>query len=133
MITIKKSKSILLLIAYPKTRDDLRILLEENHYFALLITDPEELFSMLRENQFSVVLIDCASLSYYGVRIISKIKVVCAHSRIIVFCNKLHLCDSHHRTIIKEIMAIGVYACIIAPYEAWEVLSLVAYESHREK
>ena len=83
---------------------------------------------VLKENQFAIVLIDCGALYVYGARIISKIKVVCQHGRIIIFCNKAHLCDCQHRDLIKDILAIGVYACIVAPFNDWEVLSLVAYD-----
>lgn len=133
LIPTIKSKPILLLISDPETRNDLRHLLVENHYCPLLMAEPKELFKALRENQSSVILIDCAALSCYGTGVISKIKVACRHGRIIVFCNKAHLCDSHHRNLIKEIMAIGVYACILAPYKSWEVLSLVSYDSHQQK
>ena len=122
----------MLLISDPRTRNHLWRLLVENHYFPVLIADQEELFRVLRGNQFSMVLIDCAAVSCYGARTISKIKVASRHGRIIVFCDKAHLCDSHHRDLIKEILAIGVYACIVAPYKEWEVLSLVAYDPQRE-
>jgi len=132
LIPAKKSAPILLLISDPQTRNHLWRLLVENHYFPVLIADQEELFRVLRGNQFSMVLIDCAAVSCYGARTISKIKVACRHGRIIVFCDKAHLCDSRHRDLIKEILAIGVYACIVAPYREWEVLSLVAYDPQRE-
>jgi PleD family two-component response regulator len=133
LIASKNSSPILLLISDHQTRNYLWKLLVENHFSPRLMADQEELLRVLKENQFSVVLIDCGAVSCYGARIISKIKVVCQRGRIIVLCDKTHLCDSRHRGLIKEILAIGVYACIVAPYEEWEVFSLVTYDSQREK
>ncbi|RJR41911.1 MAG: hypothetical protein C4567_08105 [Deltaproteobacteria bacterium] len=95
--------------------------------------DQKELLRELKKSRCATVLIDCSAVSDYGAGIISKIKVVCRHSRIIVFCDKAHLVDSHHRGIIKEILAIGVYACVMAPYKGWEVISLAGYYSHPER
>jgi signal recognition particle receptor subunit beta len=97
------------------------------------MADQKELLRALKKKQFAVVLIDCGAVNAYGARIISKIKVGCRHGRIIVFCDKAHLFDSQHRDLIKEILKIGVYACIVAPYKEWEVISLVTYYSHFEK
>jgi DNA-binding response OmpR family regulator len=133
LIPQNKSTPILLLISEPQMRNDLCILLVENNYYPLLLFNQEELLRILKENQFAIVLIDCEALYIYGARIISKIKVACQHGRIIVFCNKAHLCDSHHRDLIKEILAIGVYACILAPFNDWEILSMMTYYSRFEK
>ena len=123
----------MLLIANHQTRNYLCNLLLENHFSPQLIADQKELMGVLKKNQFAIVLIDCGAVTEYGARIISKIKVVCRHSRIIIFCDKAHLGDSQHRDLIKEILTIGVYACIVAPYSEWEVLSLVTFYSHPEK
>ena len=123
----------MLLISEPQMRNDLCILLVENNYYHVLLTNQEELLHVLKENKFAIVLIDCGSVYVYGARIISKIKVVCQHVRIIFFCNKAHLCDSQHRDLIKDILAIGVYACILVPFNDWEVLSMITYYSHLGK
>jgi hypothetical protein len=105
----------------------------ENNYYPLLVPNQDELLRILKENQSAIVLIDCGAVYLYGARIISKTKVVCQHGRIIFFCNKAHLCDSQHRDLIKDILTIGVYACILAPFNDWEVLSMITYYSHFEK
>jgi response regulator RpfG family c-di-GMP phosphodiesterase len=128
-----KTSDIFLLISNNQTRNYLRNLLVENHYSPLLIADQEELWRVLKDNQCAVVLIDCGAVNVFGARTISKIKVVCPQGRIIILCDKAHLCDSQHRDFIKEILNIGVYACILAPYKEWEVLSLVAYYSRLAK
>ncbi|MBI4795928.1 MAG: hypothetical protein HY790_08855 [Deltaproteobacteria bacterium] len=133
LIPQDKSTPILLLVSDHQTRKYLWTVLMENHYSPLLIGDQKELLRVLKKNQFAIVLIDCGAVNVYGARIISKIKVACRHGRIIIFCDKAHLGDSQHRELIKEILKIGVYACILAPYKEWEVLSLVSYYSHLEK
>jgi DNA-binding response OmpR family regulator len=116
-----------LLVGNSQTRDYLSSLLAENNYFPLLMTDLEELLHSLKEKQFAIILIDCSAVASYGTRMLSKIKVSCQRCRIIIFCDKQHLCDKLHRELINEIMNIGVYACILAPYKEWEVLSMFSY------
>ena len=125
--TGQKPTPILLLVGNGRTRDYLSNLLSENNYSPLLMTDSEELLRSLKGKEFAIVLIDCSAVSSFGTRILSKIKVSCRLCRIIIFCDKEHLCDKRHRELIKEILAIGVYACILAPYKEWEVLSMVSY------
>jgi len=123
----QKPTPILLLVGHGRTREYLSSLLLENNYSPLLMTDPEELLRSLKGKEFAIILIDCRAMSSFGTRILSKIKVACRRCRIIIFCDKEHLCDQRHRELIKEILAIGVYACILAPYKEWEVLSMVSY------
>jgi superfamily II DNA/RNA helicase len=126
-IAKNKSTPILLLVGNNQTRDYLSRLLAENNYFPLLMTNPDELLHSLKENHFAIILIDCSAVTAYGTRILSKIKVACRCCRIIIFCDKKHLCDKLHRELIKEVLNIGVYACILAPYKEWEVLSIFTY------
>jgi DNA-binding NtrC family response regulator len=122
-----KRTPILMLVGNSQTRDYLSGLLAENNYFPFLMTDSAELLHSLKEKKFAIILIDCRAVTNYGTRILSKIKVSCPRCRIINFCDKEHLRDQAHRELIKEVMDIGVYACILAPYQDWEVLSLVSY------
>lgn len=128
-----KSSPILLLISDQQTRNSLWNLLAENHLSPRMMADQKELLQELKKNQFATILIDCAAVTFNGIGIISKIKVACPNSHIIIFCDKAHLADSQHRELIKEILAIGVYACIMAPFKGWEVISLVSYYSHPAK
>jgi signal recognition particle receptor subunit beta len=117
-----------------RTRDSLSSLLAENNYFPLLMMDPEELLQSLQGKVFAIILIDCRAVSSFGTRILSKIKVACRLCRIIIFCDKEHLFDKRHREFIKEILGIGVYACILAPYKEWDVLvwSLTAINGQQD-
>jgi hypothetical protein len=54
--------------------------------------------------------------------------VACPWSRIVLLCHKDH---KNHREIIRQAMEIGVYACLIAPFEGWEVLTMVRHPQAR--
>jgi CheY-like chemotaxis protein len=126
-ITKNKPTPILMLVGNSQTQDYLSCLLSGNNYFPLLMSDSEELLQSLKEKQFAIILIDCSAVTNYGTRIISKVKVACELCRIIIFCDKEHLRDKLHRELIQEVLNIGVYACLLAPYKDWEILSLVFY------
>jgi DNA-binding NtrC family response regulator len=125
------SPHILLLVFNSQTRDYLSGLLTESEYCPVLMKDSEELLRSLKEKEFNLIFIDCFAVTNYGTRILSRIKVACQNCRIIILCNKDHLQDRAHRELIKEVMSIGVYACILEPYEDWEVLSLLSYSGKR--
>jgi len=40
-------------------------------------------------------------------------------------CNAILLCDQDHRDFIKDTVEHGVYACILTPYDEWEVLTMI--------
>jgi len=118
---------VLLLLGDSQIHDYLTKLLQENHYFPLLVHDSHELIESLKEKRADIILIDCGAVTLHGIRLIPKIKVSCPRCRIIIFCDKEHLCDKAHRELIKEILNIGVYACILTPYKDWEILSLISH------
>jgi AmiR/NasT family two-component response regulator len=64
-------------------------------------------------------MMDYEVVKSYGARIYSRINVVCPDCNVILFC------DQDHRDLIKEAVEHGVYACILAPYEEWEVLTMI--------
>ena len=72
-------------------------------------------------------MIDYEVVKSYGVRIYSRINVACPG------CNAILLCDQDHRDFIKEAVEHGVYACILAPYEEWEVLTMIRNLIAKEK
>lgn len=118
---------ILLLIGTYETRDYLSTLLAENSYLPILVKDQKDLLRSIQQRESATILIDCSAVKIYGVRILSKIKVACQDCRIIMFCDKAHLCDEPHRNLIKEILNIGVYACILTPCQDWEILNMISY------
>jgi DNA-binding NtrC family response regulator len=122
-----------MLISNQQTRHHLWNLLVENQFSPQLIADQKELLQALKRHEFATILIDCEAVTANGIGIISRIKVACSSSHVIIFCDKAHLADNQHRELIKEILAVGVYACIMAPFKGWEVISLVGYYSHPVK
>ena len=63
----------------------------------------------------------------YDARIYPRINVACPG------CNILLLCDQDHRDLIKEAVEHDVYACILPPYEEWEVLTMIRNIIAKEK
>jgi len=118
--------SILLLMRNSETRDYLSNLLTENLYSPILVKDQKELLHSVQQRESAIILIDCRAVTAYGARILSKIKVACQSCRVIIFCEKAHLSDKSHRELIKDILDIGVYACILTPYQDWEILSMIS-------
>jgi DNA-binding NarL/FixJ family response regulator len=118
--------SILLLMKNSETREYLWNLLTENLYFPIAVKDQKELLHSVQQGESAIILIDCSAVTAFGARILSKIKVACRSCRVIIFCNKSHLSDKSHRELIKDILDIGVYACILTPYQDWEILSMIS-------
>ena len=67
----------------------------------------------------SIVFVDYEVVNTYGARMYSRINVACPS------CDVILLCDQAHRKFIKEAMELGAYASILAPYEEWEVLTII--------
>jgi len=67
----------------------------------------------------AIVIMDYEVVNSYGMRIYSRINVACPG------CSAILPCDQDHQGLIKQAVELGVYACILAPYEEWEVLTMV--------
>jgi DNA-binding NarL/FixJ family response regulator len=81
--------------------------------------DLEELIKRFKTRHSGIVIMDYEVVKSYGARIYSRINVACPG------CNVIMLCDQDHRDFIKEAVEHGVYACILAPYEEWELLTMI--------
>ena len=92
---------------------------EKNNYHPALATDLEELVRKTKRPRSVIVLLDYEMVNTYGARIYSRINVACPE------CSVILLCDQANRELIKEAMELGAYASILAPYEEWEVLSMI--------
>lgn len=110
---------IFLLIADEKIRNHILNLHKNNNYRSLVLADPEKLVQEIKKLDSSIIFIDYKAVSIYGTRIYSRINVTCP------VCNTILLCDQNHRDLIKEAMDLGVYACVLAPYEEWEVVTMI--------
>ncbi len=107
------------LVANDGIRSYILDLCEKNNYRSLITTDLEELVEKTKKMQRAIVFIDYQLVNTHGTRLYSRINVACPE------CSVILLCDQAHRDLIKEAMELGAYACILAPYEEWEVLTII--------
>jgi DNA-binding NtrC family response regulator len=127
MISRSKNTPLLLMVSNGQTRNYLLNLLQENDFHPITMLDPSELLQALKKQHFAIIFVDCKSVTLYGAGIYAKIKVACPRCKIILFGDRSHLSNKSYRNLIKEAMDLGVYGCILSPYEEWEVLSMVKH------
>lgn len=120
----KELSAIVILVVHEPLRQSLSVLLRENGFTHRVAANPQEVTNLLRKKQCATVFVDCDSLSIFGPGICSKFKVACQYCRVVLLCDKTL---EVHRRIIKQAMEIGIYACLLPPYEDWEVLTMVSY------
>ncbi len=114
-----KQIPILVLTANKKLRSYVMGLCKRNNLHPLISADLEELITKIKKMRSAIVIMDYEVVNTYGVRIYSRINVACPG------CNSILLCDQDHRGLIQQAVELGVYACILAPYEEWEVLTMI--------
>lgn len=116
-----KPTSISLLVLNDTIRHHLLEILERNNYKAVIIANPGELAQELKERTSPVIFIDWEAETQYGPAIIMNIKAALKEGGIIF------LYDKDHRNLIQEVMQLGVYGCVLAPYDEWEILTMVKH------
>jgi len=114
-----KQIPILVLITNEKIRSYIIEICRRNNLHPLISVGLEELVKKIKKMHSAIVMIDYEVVTSYGARIYSIIKVACPG------CKCIMLCDQDHRDFIKEAVEHGVYACILEPYEEWEVLTMI--------
>ena len=129
MVSPKRTDALQLLVFNEPTRQHLTELLRGNGYIPQAVPDLGGVLAALKGQDCATVFVDCEAVTRYGVGIYSKIKVACRYCRVILLCDKTH---KSHREIIRQAMEIGIYACLLAPYEDWEVLAMVRYYPRKE-
>jgi len=117
--TYKKQTAIFMFVGNEEVRNNIIELCRKNNYYPVIATDPEQLIKKIRGKGSAIVFVDHEVVNNYGARIYSRINVACSG------CDVLLLCDQAHRDLIKEAMELSVYACILAPFEEWEVLIMI--------
>jgi DNA-binding NtrC family response regulator len=118
------SAAILLLVSNEQIRKYLLDLLEENHFSPVIVANPSEALQVLKKKRCATVFTDCEAVTTHGVGICAKLRVACQYCRVVLLCDKR---SPLHRQIISEAMEIGIYACLMPPYEDWEVLTMVGF------
>lgn len=119
MNTNNRQTAIVVFVGNQKVRNNILELCKKNNYYPIIATDPEQLIKKIRVMSRAIVFMDHEVVNNYGARIYSRINVACSG------CDVLFLCDQAHRDLIKEAMELSVYACILAPFEEWEVLIMI--------
>jgi len=114
-----KQIPILVLITNEKIRSYIIEICKRNKLRPLISVGFEELVKKIKKMHSAIVMVDYEVVTSYGRRIYSIINVACPG------CKCIMLCDQDHRDFIKEAVEHGVYACILAPYEEWEVLTMI--------
>jgi DNA-binding NtrC family response regulator len=102
-------------------RQHLLDILKRNQFKPVVIANPGELAAELKERTSRVIFIDYEAETQYGPAIIMNIKAASKEGGIIF------LYDKDHRNLIQEVMQLGVYGCIVAPYDEWEILTMVKH------
>jgi DNA-binding NtrC family response regulator len=115
-----KPTPISLLVLNDNIRQHLLGILERNHFKAVVINSPGELTAGLKEPS-PVTFIDWEAEMQFGPAIIMNIKAALKDGGIIF------LYDKDHRNLIQEVMQLGVYGCVLAPYDEWEILTMVKH------
>ena len=115
----EKQTDVFLLVANDDIRQYITELCEKNNYHPLITFDLEELATKTKRMHSAIVFVDYEVVNTYGARMYSRINVACPS------CDVILLCDQAHRKLIKEAMELGAYASILAPYEEWEVLTII--------
>lgn len=123
-LPLKDRPTIVILVVHEPLRHSLSNLLQENGYAPNVAANPQEVMQILRKKKCATVFVDCEGIGVYGAGICAKFKVACQYCRVVLLCDKRL---KAHRQIIKEVMEIGVYACLLPPFEDWEVLTMVSY------
>lgn len=115
-----KATPINILVLNDSIRQHLLGILERNNLKAVVITNPAELTAGLTETS-PVTFIDWEAETQFGPAIIMNIKATLKDGGIIF------LYDKAHRNLIQEVMQLGVYGCVLAPYDEWEILTMVKH------
>lgn len=118
---------IFVFIANEKLKSHVIGLCKRNNLRPFTAADLEELLKKIKKRRSAVVVMDYEVVNSYGARIYSSINVACPG------CNLLLLCDQDRRDLIKEAVDHDVYACILPPYEEWEVLTMIRNIIAKEK
>lgn len=96
-------------------------LLRKNDHPSIVIADLDELTNSLKvkAKKSAIIFIDSEAVLAYGAGMVSKIKTASKECRLILLCSLLH------RNMVKGVMELGAYGCIIEPYPEWEFLAMV--------
>lgn len=113
---------ILVLVGHQQTREFLLKFLESQDYHPQIMNTQKDVLRALKGLDFYTVFVDCQVIELYGPGLFAKIKVACPACRVVLLCDKTH---GQHRELVKVAVDLGAYACLLAPYAEWEILTMV--------
>ena len=119
-----KNPALLLWVTDEQCRDLMVHLLGGHKYAPRVVGNPPEALKALKGLEQATVFVDCQTVSVYGPGLYAKLRVACPRCRVVLLCDKSH---QQHRDLVKEAMDLGIYACLLAPFEDWEVLAMVRH------
>ncbi len=94
-------------------------LLKKYEQFNVGIAELKELLDSTKKKEDLIILVDSEAVLAYGAAVISKLKMSCPECRLILLCSRVH------RSMVKHVMELGAYGCIIEPYPEWEFSTMV--------
>jgi len=102
-----------------KVREHILSLLTKNDHPSVGVADLDDLMNFLKGKENAIIFIDSEAVVAYGAGMVSKLKMACRECRLIVLCSQVH------RSVVKRVMELGAYGCIIEPYPEWEFATMV--------
>lgn len=94
-------------------------LLKKNELSAAEVSNLDDLVNFLKSRKTSLIFVDSDAVEAYGTWTVSRIKTACRECRLIL------LCSQNQRNMVRRIMELGAYGCIIEPYPEWELLTMI--------
>ena len=123
MIIHRRDVTPLLLLADNNNLNHIEQLLLSK-YSPVVAKSSNEVMQYLRGKECATIFIDCETAATIGLGILSKFKVANPACRVVMICSREH---KEHRGIIREAFERGIYSCLLAPFEDWEVLTMVEF------
>jgi FixJ family two-component response regulator len=102
-----------------EVRKHILSLLKETNQPSAGIASLDDLMESVKVARNAIIFVDSEAVTAYGAGMVSKLKMACRGCRLIV------LCSLNHRNLVKPVMELGAYGCIIEPYPEWEFSAML--------
>jgi DNA-binding NarL/FixJ family response regulator len=102
-----------------EVRKHILTLLKESARPSVGIANLDDLMESVKAANNAIIFVDSEAVTAYGAGMVSKLKMACRECRLIV------LCSLNHRNLVKPVMELGAYGCIMEPYPEWEFTAMV--------
>ena len=102
-----------------EVRQHILDMLKKNEYPTVGFANLDDLINSLKGQKNALIFVDSEAVMAYGAWIVSRIKTACRECRLILFCSLAH------RSLVRRVMELGAYGCIVEPYPEWEFLTMI--------